>query len=53
MNDFEKLVLEMRNAQKEYFKHRGTIALQTSKKLEREVDQHLSNITNPKMNFDG
>lgn len=49
MNDFEKLVAEMRKAQTEYFRHRGTIALKTAKKLERDVDEHLSNITQPKM----
>lgn len=49
MNDFEKLVFEMRKNQKEYFTHRGQKALQTSKRLEKEVDEHLQNKINPKL----
>lgn len=49
MNEFEKLVAEMRTAQKEYFRHRGTIALTTSKRLEKQVDDHLDSLTNPKL----
>ena len=38
---FENLVEEMRKWQNEYFKHRTDQALQESKRLEKEVDEHL------------
>jgi hypothetical protein len=41
MNDFEKLVLEMRSAQKGYFRTRSKEILQLSKQLERRVDEYL------------
>lgn len=41
MNEFEKLVYEMRNAQKEYFRTRSKEVLQQSKQLERRVDEYL------------
>lgn len=41
MTDFEKLVLEMRKAQKDYFKTRDKQVLELSKKLERKVDNYL------------
>lgn len=41
MNDFEKLVYEMRSAQKEYFRTRSKEILQQSKQLERRVDEYL------------
>lgn len=53
MNEFEKLVLKMRNKQKEYFRTRNRTILQESKILESQVDKYLKNIQQPKMNFDG
>lgn len=41
MNDFEILVLEMRSAQKEYFRTRSKEILQQSKHLEKRVDEYL------------
>lgn len=41
MNEFEKLVYEMRSAQKEYFRTRSKDVLQHSKQLERRVDEYL------------
>lgn len=41
MNEFEKLVYEMRSAQKEYFRTRSKEVLQQSKQLERRVDEYL------------
>lgn len=38
---FEKLVRDMRAAQKKYFKTRDRGALEESKQLEREVDRYL------------
>lgn len=43
MNEFEKLVYEMRSAQKEYFCTRSKDVLQQSKQLERRVDKYLIN----------
>lgn len=53
MNDFELLVNEMRKAQTLYFAKREIYWLQESKRLEKFVDQHLFNIENPQLNFDG
>jgi hypothetical protein len=41
MNEFEKLVYEMRSAQNEYFRTRSKEILQQSKQLERRVDEYL------------
>lgn len=41
MNDFEILVLEIRSAQKEYFRTRSKEILQLSKQLERRVDEYI------------
>ena len=41
MNEFEKLVYEMRSAQKEYFRTRSKDVLQQSKQLEKRVDEYL------------
>lgn len=49
MTEFEKLVQEMRKAQKYYFKTRDKNVLETSKKLERQVDEYLANKNNPKL----
>lgn len=43
MNEFEKLVYEMRSAQKEYFRTRSKEELQRSKHLEKRVDEYLIN----------
>lgn len=42
MNEFVKLVYEMRKAQKEYFKTRDKSVLSKSKELERKVDSFLA-----------
>lgn len=42
-----KLVLDMRTAQKEYFKSRSQASLAKSKGLERAVDAHIQNFQNP------
>lgn len=41
MNEFEKLVYEMRSAQINYFRTRSKEILQLSKQLERRVDEYL------------
>lgn len=41
MTDFEKLVYEMRSAQKEYFRTRSKGTLELSKHLEKRVDEYL------------
>lgn len=41
MNEFEKLVYEMRCAQVNYFRTRSKEALQQSKQLEKRVDKCL------------
>lgn len=51
MNEFEKLVMDMRNSQKEYFKTKYANWLKRSKELESKVDQHLRNINQPKIDF--
>lgn len=42
MNEFEKLVYEMRNAQITYFRTRSAKYLTLSKQLERQVDEYLN-----------
>ena len=42
LTDFEKLVKEMRDAQKTYFRTRDASVLQSSKRLEREVDKYIA-----------
>ncbi|MBS3993151.1 MAG: hypothetical protein KGZ87_05500 [Bacteroidetes bacterium] len=51
MNEFEKLVFDMRNSQKEYFKTKYPSWLKRSKELEAKVDRYLMNINQPKMKF--
>lgn len=46
MNEFEKLVYEMRSAQKEYFRTRSKDVLQKSKQLEKRVDEYLKDKKN-------
>lgn len=41
MKDFMKLVEDMRNAQKEYFRTRSRDVLEKSKQLERQVDAEI------------
>lgn len=49
MNEFEKLVLNMRQAQKNYFKTRLQRWLKTSKELEAQVDKHLAKLNKPEL----
>lgn len=42
MNEFEKLVYEMRNAQILYFRTRSVKYLSQSKQLEKKVDEYLT-----------
>lgn len=41
MNEFEKLVYEMRSAQKGYFRTRSKGSLLLSMQLEKRVDEYL------------
>ena len=41
MDTFEKLVRDMRAAQKKYFKTRDRAVLAEAQRLEREVDKYL------------
>jgi len=47
MDNFMKLVLQMRTAQKEYFKSKSAASLSKSKGLEREVDFEIKKHQNP------
>ena len=49
MNDFEKLVENMREAQKLYFKTRDKYWLRKSKELEKAVDDYLKEKHQPKL----
>lgn len=49
LTKFEKLVFEMRTAQKQYFKERQMFHLMESKKLEKKVDKHLDDKINPSL----
>ena len=42
MTDFEKLVLELRTAQKNFFRWHDQVDLRKSKELERRVDAELA-----------
>jgi hypothetical protein len=42
--DFARLVWQMRQAQKKYFKERTQSGLRASKELERKVDEELQQI---------
>ena len=51
MEEFIKKISAMRQAQRDYFKSRDPLNLQTAKRLEAEVDRELSILTataNPK-----
>lgn len=52
-NDFVKLVKEMREMQKRYFKTRSMDALSESKRLEREVDKYIEETEKGVSLFDG
>ena len=41
LSEFERLVREMRTAQRAYFRSRSSGVLEASKRLEREVDTFL------------
>ena len=47
MTQFEHTVLQMRNAQRNYFRTRSMDALRESKALEKQVDEMLEEIQNP------
>lgn len=49
MNEFEKLVFEMRDCQKQFFATRNHEFLRRSKELEKKVDSYLENINSPKL----
>lgn len=49
MTEFEKLVQDMRKAQKAYFASRDKKILEQSKALEKKVDEYLKNIKQPKL----
>ena len=53
MNEFEKLVKEMRSMQKAYFRTREAQTLNASKRLEKEVDKYLADKENPQMELFG
>lgn len=42
--DFYDKVVAMRKAQKDYFKFRSSAYLQTSKRLEREIDDEIKRV---------
>lgn len=46
IKQFVELVVEMRRAQKKFFKSRNYIVLQESKILEKEVDERAAEILN-------
>lgn len=45
LEEFTKLVAEMRAMQKAYFRRRTPEALETSKQLEKRVDEALEQLT--------
>lgn len=49
MEEFIKLVEQMRITQKEYFKTRNFKVLEKARGLEREVDQAIERNKNPKL----
>jgi hypothetical protein len=52
MNEFEKLVYEMRSTQTEYFKTRDNSVFLKSKELERKVDSFLAHkVINNKQHY--
>lgn len=51
MDDFIKLVEEMRKLQKQYFKTRDRDVLIRSKEAERKVDIFIKDLREPKLGF--
>lgn len=51
-SNFEVMVRKMRYYQKEYFKFRTEALLDASKGAEKEVDDYLSAIFEPTINFE-
>lgn len=51
-NEFYDLVLQMRNAQKEYFRTRSKSVLECSKELERKVDAAIGEHEQPQLTFE-
>ena len=51
MKEFIKLIEEMRNAQKEYFKGRNYQSLEKSKRLERQVDFKVKEYLDTQLNI--
>lgn len=47
--DFRDLVARMRQAQKDYFKHRDTAVLHGCKLIEKQVDDELANKVEPSL----
>ena len=52
-NEFVKLVAQMRDAQRSYFKTRHTVWLEKSKMLERQVDNQIKAMTDPQQDLFG
>lgn len=50
-SQFEQLVRDMRQAQKEYFRYRSQDALKRSKELEKQVDEWLFVVQTPELPF--
>jgi len=49
LNEFARLVKDMRQAQKQYFRERGGDNLEASKKLEKMVDRKIESILEPRL----
>ena len=52
-NEFVKLVAQMREAQRSYFKTRHPAWLEKSKMLERQVDNQIKAMTDPQQDLFG
>jgi cell division protein ZapA (FtsZ GTPase activity inhibitor) len=50
-HEFLSLVEKMREAQKNYFQHRSTHYLELSKALEKQVDAHIKEISDPQLSL--
>lgn len=51
MNQFLKLVKDLRKAQKKYFQTRNFNDLKKAKQLEKEVDEMIVKLENPQRNL--
>lgn len=49
MDEFMKLVMKMRELQKEYFKNRSPQRLTKAKEYEKKVDKFIHDYHNPKI----